>query len=1065
MSKFFIHRPIFAWVIAIFVIIAGIVSITQLPVAQYPSVAPPTIRVIATYPGATASTLDESVLSLIEREMNGAEGLMYMQSQSTSTGSGQLTLTFTPETDPNMAQVEVQNRLKSAEARLPAAVKQLGVRVDKATSSFLMIVAFSSETDRVSRDDVADYVNRNILPEVQRTDGVGAAQLFAAGRAMRIWLDPLKLEGLGLSAAEVSNAIASQNVQISGGALGAAPSVEGQAINATIVVPGQMSTPEEFGNIIVRAKDDGATVRLRDVARVELGIENYNFGSRLNGKPAVALAVQLNSTGNAMATAEAIRTKMKALEPFLPEGVKWTVPYDTSKFVSISIEKVVHTLLEAILLVFIVMFVFLQNIRYTLIPTIVVPIALLGTFAALNFMGMSINILAMFAMVLVIGIVVDDAIVVVENVERIMAEEGLSPLNATIKAMGQIQGAVVGITVILVSVFLPLAFFTGAVGNIYRQFSVVMAISIAFSGFFALTLTPALCATLLKPIPKGHAHDQKTGFFGPFFNWFNRNFNKATKKYEAGMVKVVRRSWQVMVVYLAIIAGVWFMFTRLPTAFLPVEDQGFVIVNTQLPGGATIDRTSAVMSTVEEYMLKQPEVKDIVSIMGFNFSGQGQNVALAFATLKDWSERKAAGSDAESIGKRATQEFGKIRDGFVMAITPPAIMELGNSNGFTFRLQDRGGKGHAALLQARNQLLGMAAQSKVLTGMRPDGLEDAPQWRIKIDRDAAYAQGVSVANIQATLSATLGSSNVSDFPNQGYVQWVTVQAEPSRRMQPEDVMKLTVPNNKGQMVPLTNVASAEWTTGPVQVTRYNGYPAMPLTGSAAPGYSSGQAMAEMEKLAAKLPEGFGYEWTGQSLDEVKAGSQSLILYAFSILAVFLCLAALYESWSIPLSVLLVVPLGVLGVLVGVSARHLSNDIYFQVGLITVIGLSAKNAILIVEFAKDLQAQGRSVVKSALMAAHLRFRPILMTSLAFILGVVPLYFASGASSASQRAIGTGVLWGMLVGTILAVIMVPVFFVIVRTFFGGKSSTPPDAGDDDNLEDFQQTPKGPSEVAIP
>ena len=1061
MSKFFIHRPIFAWVIAIFVIIAGIVSIKQLPVAQYPSVAPPTIRVIAAYPGATASTMDESVLSLIEREMNGAEGLMYMQSQSTSTGTGQLTLTFSPETDPNMAQVEVQNRLKSAEPRLPDTVKQLGVRVDKASSSFLMIVAFSSETDRVTSDDIADYVNRNVLPEVQRTDGVGAAQLFAAGRAMRVWVDPVKLEGLGLSISEVNAAIASQNVQISGGALGGTPSVAGQAINATIIVPGQMSTPEEFGEIIVRAKDSGATVRLRDVARVELGIENYNFGSRLNGKPAVALAVQLNSTGNALATAQAIRDKLHTLEPFLPEGVKWTVPYDTSTFVSISIEKVVHTLLEAILLVFIVMFVFLQNIRYTLIPTLVVPIALLGTFAALNALGMSINILAMFAMVLVIGIVVDDAIVVVENVERIMAEEGLSPLNATIKAMSQIQGAVVGITVILVSVFLPLAFFSGAVGNIYRQFAVVMAISIAFSGFFALTLTPALCATLLKPIPKGH-HDKKTGFFGPFFNWFNRNFSKASKKYESGMVRVVRRSWQVMVVYLAIIAGVWVLFTKLPTAFLPVEDQGYVIINTQLPGGATVERTGEVMKTVEDYILKQPEVENIVSIMGFNFSGQGQNVALAFATLKDWSERKASGSDAAGISARASKEFSKIRDGFVIAVTPPAIPELGSSNGFSFRLQDRGGKGHAALLQARNQLMGMAMQSKILAGVRPDGLEDAPQWKIKIDRDAAYAQGVTVSSIASTLAATLGSANVSDFPNQGYVQWVTVQAEPSRRMQPDDVMRLTVPNSKGQMVPLSTVASAEWTTGPVQVTRYNGYLAMPITGQAAEGYSSGQAMAEMTKIAAKLPEGFGFEWTGQSLDEIKAGSQSAMLYAFSILAVFLCLAALYESWSIPLSVMLVVPLGVLGVLLGVNMRGLSNDIYFQVGLITVIGLSAKNAILIVEFAKDLQAEGRSIVKSALMAAHLRFRPILMTSLAFILGVVPLFFASGASAASQRAIGTGVLWGMLIGTILAVVMVPVFFVVVRTLFGRKANS----HGDENLDDTHpDTPKGPSEVAIP
>ncbi|MBN9406755.1 MAG: efflux RND transporter permease subunit [Burkholderiales bacterium] len=1036
MPKFFIHRPIFAWVIAIFVVVAGIVSITQLPVSQYPSVAPPTIRVMTSYPGASAETIDETVISLIEREMNGAEGLMYMESTSPAGGFAQLTLTFKPGTDPNIAQVEVQNRLARAEPRLPDLVKRTGVRVDKATANFLMVVSFESKGS-ATRDDVADYVNRNILPELQRVPGVGGVQLFASGRAMRVWIDPAKLEGYGLTPADVNAAITSQSMQIAGGALGDTPSLPGQSINALINVPsGQLETPEEFGNVVLRARADGSTVRIRDVARVELGVETYAFQSRQNGQPAVAVAVQLTSSGNAMATAAAIKQRMSELQAFLPEGVSWSVPYDTSKFVEISIDKVVHTLLEAIVLVVIVMFVFLQNWRYTLIPTIVVPIALLGTFAVMLAAGLSINILAMFAMVLVIGIVVDDAIVVVENVERIMAEEGLPPKAATIKAMSQISGAVVGITVILVSVFTPLAFFSGATGNIYRQFAIVMATSIAFSGFFALSLTPALCATLLKPIPKGHAHDKKTGFFGPFFNWFNRVFGRATRSYEGGMVRVMRRSWVMVGVYAVIIACVAFLFMRLPTAFLPTEDQGNVIVNVQLPPGATQERTVAVMKQVEDYMMKQPEVENMVGIIGFSFSGTGQNMALAFATLKDWSERTKPGESAQSLAGRATGALQSIRDAFVIVITPPAIPELGTGSGFAFRLLDRNGMGHDALVAARGQLLGMAAQSKILAGVRPEGVEDAPQLQVDINRDVAAAQNVSVAAIANTLGTALGSAYVTDFPNKGYIQRVTVQADANRRMTPEDVQALKVPNMQGQLVPLSTMVSTHWSTGPMQLKRYNGYPSMSIAGQAAPGYSSGDAMAEMERIAAQLPPGFGYEWTGISLDEKKAGAQSAILYAFSILAVFLCLAALYESWSIPLAVILVVPLGVLGTLFGVWFRGMPNDVYFQIGLITVIGLSAKNAILIVEFAKDLQAEGMSVVQASLAAARLRFRPILMTSLAFILGVVPLYVATGASSGSQREIGTGVFWGMTIGTSLAVILVPVFFLIVRSLFRGK-----------------------------
>ena len=1064
MSNFFIHRPIFAWVIAIFVMIAGIVSITQLPVSQFPSVAPPTITVTTTYPGASAQIIDETVMSIIEREMNGAEGMMYMESRSPAAGFAQLTLTFEQGRDPDLAQVDVQNRLARATPRLPDLVKRTGVVVEKAGSSFLLVVSFSSE-GTVSRDDVADYVNRNIVPDLKRVSGVGNVQLFASGRAMRVWIDPAKLEGYGLTPGDVNAAISSQSMQIAGGNLGDSPTVPGQSITATITVPsGQLTTPEEFGNIVLRARADGSTVRIRDIGRVELGIENYGFTSRQNGSPSVALGIQLTSSGNAMAASKDIKARMQELQKFLPPGVVWDIPYDTSTFVAISIEKVVHTLIEAMVLVFIVMFVFLQNWRYTVIPTIVVPVALLGAFAVMLQLGMSINILAMFAMVLVIGIVVDDAIVVVENVERIMAEEHLPPREATVKAMSQIQGAVVGITIILISVFLPLSFFGGATGNIYRQFSIVMAVSIAFSGFFALTLTPALCATMLKPLPEGHDHTKKTGFFGPFFNGFNRGFGKVSGVYEGGMARVIKRAWVVFGVYVAIIAAVYLLFARLPTSFLPVEDQGFVMVNVQLPPGATQERTVDVMKEVETYMMKQPELAAIVSIVGFNFSGTGPNMALAFATLKDWSERTTEEQSAGSLAGRATQALSSIRDAFVIVITPPAIPELGTGNGFSFRLLDRNGLGHDELLKARNQLLGEAGKSSLMVAVRPEGVEDAPQWELLIDRNAASAQGVSIASINTVLGTALGSAYVVDYPNKGYMNRVTVQADASKRMSPADVMALKVPNAQGQLVPLSTMVSAKWITGPMQLTRYQGFPSMNITGEAAPGRSSGDAMAEMERIAAKLPAGFGYEWTGISLDEKKAGGQAGILYAFSILAVFLCLAALYESWSIPLSVVLVVPLGVLGTLVGVTMRVMPNDVYFQIGLITVIGLSAKNAILIVEFAKDLQAEGMSILQSALHAAKLRFRPILMTSFAFILGVVPLYISSGANAASQRAIGTGVLWGMLVGTTLAVIMVPVFFLVVRSLFRNKQSREDDHKKEEAEEAGEGT-SGPKEVSIP
>ncbi|GLS12801.1 efflux RND transporter permease subunit [Hydrogenophaga electricum] len=1032
MAKFFIDRPIFAWVIALFIMVLGAVSITQLPIAQYPPVAPPAIVVSAAYPGASAQTLEDSVLSVIEREMNGSPGLIYMESVAQADGSGSITLSFEAGTNADLAQVDVQNRLSRATPRLPAAVTQQGVRVDKSRSNFLLFTILSSDDPKWDPVALGDYAARNIVPEIQRIPGVGQAQLFGTERAMRVWIDPAKLLGLNLSAADVTTAIRAQNVQVSAGEIGALPNVAGQSIAATVVVNGQFSTVEQFGDIVLRAGSDGSTVRLKDVARIELGAQAYATEARLNGQPSTGIGVQLAPSGNAMATAEAVRAKMTELERYFPEGMQWAIPYDSSRFVKISIQQVAETLLEAVALVFLVMFLFLQNWRYTVIPTIVVPVALLGTFAGLLALGFSINVLTMFGMVLVIGIVVDDAIVVVENVERIMSEEGLPPLQATRKAMGQISGAIIGVTVVLISVFVPLAFFSGAVGNIYRQFAAVMGMSIAFSAFMALSLTPALCATLLKPVEAGHHHEKK-GFFG----WFNRGFSRTAKRYEKGVAALLPRAGRTLVIYAAIVAAAAVVYNRLPTSFLPNEDQGNMLVNVQLPPGATRERTLEVMKQVEGFVLQQPEVESMVSVLGFSFSGQGQNAALAFVTLKDWTERTGPGSSAQALAGRAFGALSGIRDAFIFPLSPPPIPELGASSGFTFRLQDRAGRGHEALVAARNQLLGMASQSKVLTQVRPDGLEDAPQLQLDIDRDKANAQGVDFASISTAIGTALGSSYVNDFPNAGRLQRVVVQADAAARMQPEDLLRLNVLNSKGQAVPLSAFASTHWVTGPMQTVRYNGYPSMRISGGAAPGFSTGDAMAEMEKLAAQLPQGFGFEWTGQSREEKLAGSQALIVYAFAILAVFLCLAALYESWSIPFSVILVVPLGVLGVLLATLLRNYANDVYFQVGLITIIGLSAKNAILIIEFAKDLQAQGKSVIEAALAAAHLRFRPIVMTSMAFTLGVLPLAIASGAGSASQRAIGTGVIGGMITGTALAVIFVPIFFVVVRSLFKGSA----------------------------
>ncbi|HEY0489921.1 MAG TPA: efflux RND transporter permease subunit [Telluria sp.] len=1031
MARFFIDRPIFAWVIALFIMVIGAVAITQLPIAQYPAVAPPSIVINAAYPGASAQTLEDSVISVIEREMNGSPGLIYMESVSQANGTGSITLTFETGTDPALAQVDVQNRLGRATPRLPQAVVQQGVRVDQARSNFLMFTILSSDDPKWDPIALGDYASRTILPEIQRIPGVGQAQLFGTEKAMRIWIDPAKLVGFNLSPADVNSAIRSQNAQVASGTIGDLPNIGGTAITATVVVSGQLSSIEQFGNIVLRANPDGSSVRLKDVARIEIGGQSYATSARLNGKPSTGIGVQLSATGNALETAQLVRERMDELAPYFPPGTKYAIPYDSSAFIDISIKQVVTTLIEAVILVFLVMYLFLQNFRYTIIPTIVVPVALLGSLGTLLALGFSINVLTMFGMVLVIGIVVDDAIVVVENVERIMSEEGLPPLEATRKAMGQISGAIIGVTVVLMSVFVPLAFFAGAVGNIYRQFSAVMVSSIFFSAFMALSLTPALCAHLLKPVEAGH-HHAKTGFFG----WFNRGFTKTAKNYEGWVARILRRTGRALVVFTALIAVVVLFFMRMPSSFLPNEDQGSIIANFQLPPGATLERTGAALKQAEDFILKQPEVASMVGVQGFSFSGQGQNMALGFITLKPWDERTGDGQGAADLAGRLTGQLSKIRDAFIFVISPPPIPELGRGTGFSFRLQDRGGNGREALLAARNQLLGMASQSKVLAGVRPEGLEDAPQVELQIDRDKANALGVSFDAINSAISTSLGSAYINDFPNAGRLQRVVVQADAPSRMQPEDLLKLNATNNKGQQVPLSAFASTKWVTGPMQTVRYNGYPTIRISGDAAPGSSTGEALDEMERLAGQLPPGFAFEWTGQSREEKLSGSTVGILLAFALLAVFLSLAALYESWSIPVAVLLVVPLGVLGSLIAASLRGLENDVYFKVGLITIIGLGAKNAVLIIEFAKDLQAKGVPLVQAALEAAHLRFRPIIMTSLAFILGVLPLVIASGAGSASQRAIGTGVMGGMIFATALGVFFVPVFFVVVRKLFAGS-----------------------------
>lgn len=1039
MAKFFINNPVLAWVIAIFITIAGVLSLPQLPVSQYPDVAPPQVSVSTRFAGASPEDLYRQVTQPIEEELNGIPGLLYFESTSEATGSVSINITFAAGTEIAQAVVDTQNRLRRVESSLPQQVQQQGVLVEEASSSFLMMVALTATPESgLDAVDLGDYVSRNVINSVRRVPGVGKAQLFATERAMRVWIDPAKLVGLNLSVTDITAAIAEQNAQVAAGSVGADPAPAGQQVQATLLVTGQLGTVEEFGNIVLRAQDDGALVRLSDVARIEIDSELYAFKSFLNGQETAAIGVQLSPTGNALDTASGVRAVMERLAPLFPKGVSYQVPYDTTPFVSASIEKVLHTLLEAVALVFVVMFVFLQNFRYTVIPTLVVPIALAGTVAVMLAAGYSINVLTMFAMILAIGILVDDAIVVVENVERIMSQEGLPPKQASIKAMGQISGAIIGITLALIAVFVPLAFFPGSVGIIYQQFSLTMVVSIFFSAFLALSLTPALCATFLKPIPKGQAH-AKRGFFG----LFNRNFDRASKGYAATVGGLVRRAGRMMVVYLALVVGLGWVYIQIPAAFLPQEDQGFLLANIQAPPGATSYRLREVTKAAEAQALAMEGVDSMVTIQGFSFSGQGANSGLAFVTLKDWSERTRPDLSANALAGQLSGRLFAIRDSIAFALSPPPIAGLGTSSGFAFRLQDRANLGNAALQAATQQLLAAAAASPIVGQTYVEGLPPGPVLSLKIDREKANAFGVTFGEINRTISVALGSGYVNDFPNDGKMQRVMVQAEASARMTVEDVLKLNVRNVQGGMVPLSSFAKPEWAFGPAQIVGYNGYPSARINGSAAPGHSSGEAIAEMERLAGQLPQGFAFEWTGQSLQEIDSGSQAPMLIGLSVLFVFLCLAGLYGSWSIPLSVMLIVPMGAIGSALAVWLLGLSNDVFFTVGMITIVGLSAKNAILIVEVAKDMIAEGAELLEATIEACRLRFRPILMTSLAFTMGVVPMAIATGPSAGSQNAIGINVVGGMISATVLGLLFAPVFFVFVMKLTGTHRKLAPPA----------------------
>ncbi|TKC89775.1 efflux RND transporter permease subunit [Trinickia terrae] len=1036
MAKFFIDRPIFAWVIAIILMLAGVASIFNLPIAQYPTIAPPSIQISASYPGASAKTVEDTVTQVIEQQMSGLDHLLYLSSTSDDSGAATITLTFAAGTNPDIAQVQVQNKLSLATPLLPQVVQQLGTTVTKSSSSFLLVLAFNSEDGSMDRYDLANYVASNVKDPISRIDGVGTVTLFGTQYAMRIWLDANKLNNYGLTPVDVTSAISAQNVQVAGGQIGGTPAKPGQLVQATITEATLLRTPEQFGNILLKVNQDGSQVRLKDVSRIALGGESYNTETKYNGQWTAGLGIQLATGANALQTAKNVKAKIDELSKYFPHGLVVKYPYDTTPFVRLSIEEVVKTLLEGIVLVFLVMYLFLQNLRATLIPTIAVPVVLLGTFAIMELVGFSINTLSMFGLVLAIGLLVDDAIVVVENVERVMAEEGLSPKEATKKAMGQITGALVGVALVLSAVFVPVAFSGGSVGAIYRQFSLTIVSAMVLSVLVALILTPALCATILKPIPQGH-HEEKKGFFG----WFNRTFDKSRDKYHSGVYHVIKRSGRWLIIYLAVIAAVGLLFVKLPKSFLPDEDQGLMFVLVQTPSGSTMETTGKTLANISDYVLTKEKdlVESAFTVNGFSFAGRGQNSGLVFIKLKDFKQRQHADQKVQAIIQRMFMHYAGYKDALVIPFNPPSIPELGTASGFDFELTDNGGLGHEALMAARNQLLGMASKDPTLALVRPNGLNDTAQYKVDIDREKAQALGVSASAIDQTFSIAWASQYVNNFLDvDNRIKKVYVQSDAPFRMNPEDLEIWYVRNGSGGMVPFSAFATGKWTYGSPKLERYNGVSAVEIQGAAAQGKSTGQAMAAMQAIAAKLPPGIGYSWTGLSFQEIQSGSQAPILYAISILVVFLCLAALYESWSIPFSVIMVVPLGVIGALLAATLRGLENDVFFQVGLLTTVGLSAKNAILIVEFARELQ-QGEKMgpVEAALEASRLRLRPILMTSMAFILGVLPLAISNGAGSASQHAIGTGVIGGMLTATFFAIFMIPMFFVVIRSKFAGET----------------------------
>jgi len=1037
MSRFFINRPIFAWVLAIMVMLVGLLAVKTLPVSQYPPIAPPQITINAMYPGASAQTVQDTVTQVIEQKLNGIDNLIYMSSTSDSAGAVAINLTFKAGTDPNIAQVQVQNKLQLAVPVLPQIVQKQGISVVKSTRNFLLVVGLVSEDGGMDRNALTDYLVSNVQDVVSRLEGVGEMTTFGAQNAMRIWLNPEKLNNYHLTTKDVIAAVQAQNAQVSAGQFGQTPAIQGQQLNATITARSLLKNPEDFDAIILRTNPDGSTVKLKDVAETKIGTENYDILSWYQGKPVGAMAIRLAAGANALDTANRVKTKMAELSRYFPQGVKVVYPYDTTPFVKISIEEVVKTLFEAVVLVFCIMFLFLQNIRATLIPTIAVPVVLLGTFGVLSAGGFSINTLTMFALVIVIGLLVDDAIVVVENVERIMTEEGLPPREATIKSMGQISSALVGIVTVLSAVFIPMAFFGGSTGVIYRQFSVTIVSAMILSVLVAMILTPALCATILKPVPKGHQPGEY-GWYAGFFRWFNGVFNFCRGKYEGIVGRSFGKPVRYLVIYGAIVACMAIFFLKLPTAFLPDEDQGFLMCMVQLPAGATMERTTAVLKQIEKHFEEKEKktVEGVITVAGFSWAGRGQNMGIAFVKLKDWKLRPTKDLKAPAVAGRAMAAFSQIRDGLAFAFSPPAVVELGQANGFDFQLQDRGGLGHTALMDARKQLLGMAMQNKKLVAVRPNGQDDAPQFKLDIDDVRAGALGVSLDDINTVLTTAWGSSYVNDFIQNGRVKKVYLQADPKFRMLPEDINHWYVPNKTGEMVPFSAFATAHWQYGSPRLERYNGIPSVEVMGQAAPGVSTGEAMAEMEKMAAKLPPGIGYEWTGLSYEEKHAGAQAPALYAISLLVVFLSVAALYESWTIPFVNLLMLPLGLVGAVTAVKLRMLPNDVYLQIGLLTTVGLSTKNAILIIQFIKDQMHQGHELVEATLSAVKIRLRPVIMTSLAFFFGTLPLALTKGAGAGAQNAIGTAVTGGLLSATFIDLIFIPFFFVLVSKTFARK-----------------------------